>query len=481
MENLVVTNKKILNFYSNNPSVNFEAVNLIFVDLFEHLLADMNSAMNSTINSQILSTVGELKNNVNTLSTSVLNMNNDITNSVYMKFQESKKDYVDDIKNIIFNNFSQNNEKLNNLFQQNTSQLVDKTTLLLNDVIPKSNDGFYRQLQDSISTFQQSISNDTTKLLNSLDKEESLTTFLNNFEMKSNNLLQPLFTYINASEERINKNVISIKESSTSQNSVQEKIMNELSEFLGKYKNSSYKGQYGENQLESVLNQMFPSAEVINTTGIKASCDFRVNRANQDTILFETKNYDRNVTLDEVKKFIRDIEQQKCHGVFLSQHSGITSKQNFQIDIKGTNVLVYVHNVDYCPQTIKIATDIIDSLSCKISELNTTQEVLTISKEMLDDINIEYSSFIDRKSTMIDILKEFQKKITYEINEMKFPTLSKLIISKCGNLLNDENDELICNNCNVFRAKNNKSLSTHKRYCKGNTNNNDDNIVIQTN
>ena len=166
MENLVVTNKKIQNFYSNNPSVNFEAVNLIFVDLFEHLLADMNSAMNSTINSQILSTVGELKNNVNTLSTSVLNMNNDITNSVYMKFQESKKDYVDDIKNIIFNNFSQNNEKLNNLFQQNTSQLVDKTTLLLNDVIPKSNDGFYRQLQDSISTFQQSISNDTTTQLN---------------------------------------------------------------------------------------------------------------------------------------------------------------------------------------------------------------------------------------------------------------------------------------------------------------------------
>jgi len=82
MEKLLVTNKKILNFYSNNPSVNFEAVNLIFVDLFEHLLADMNSAMNSTINSQILSTVGELKNNVNTLSTSVLNMNNDITNSV---------------------------------------------------------------------------------------------------------------------------------------------------------------------------------------------------------------------------------------------------------------------------------------------------------------------------------------------------------------------------------------------------------------
>ena len=31
--------------------------------------------------------------------------------------------------------------------------------------------------------------------------------------------------------------------------------------------------------------------------------------------------------------------------------------------------MVYVHNVDYCPHTIKIATDIIDSLSCKLSQI----------------------------------------------------------------------------------------------------------------
>ena len=365
MDFLNITNKKIIDFYSQNPSVNFEAVNLIFVDLFERLLGDMNSAMNSTINSQILSTVGELKGEVNSLSTNVSKLNSDITNSIYIKFQESKREYVQDITSIISNNFSQNSDKLNSLLQQNTSQLIDKTTLLLNDVIPKSNDGYYRQLQDSISTFQKSIAEDTTKLLHSVNKDDSLSTFISTFETKSNNMLQPLFSFINASEERINKSVISLKDNTN--NSAQEKIMNELSEFLGKYKNSSYKGQFGENQLETVLNQLFPSAEVLNTTGIKASCDFRINRTNKPTTLIETKNYDRNVTLDEVKKFIRDIEEQKCHGIFLSQHSGITSKQNFQIDIKGSNILVYVHNVDYCPHTIKIAIDIIDSLSDRLA------------------------------------------------------------------------------------------------------------------
>jgi len=475
-----VTNNKIIEFYTQNPSINFEAVNLIFVDLFERLFGDMNSAMNSTINSQILSTVGDLKGEVNSLSSSVSKLNNDITNSIYIKFQESKREYVQDITNIVGNNFSQNNDKLNSLLQQNNSQLIDKTTLLLNDVIPKSNDGYYKQLQESISTFQKSITEDTTKLLNSVNKDESLSTFISTFETKSTNMLQPVFSFISSSEERINKNLISLKEDNN--NSAQDKIMNELSEFLGKYKNSSFKGQFGENQLESVLNQMFPSAEVINSTGIKASCDFRINRSNLPTILVETKNYDKNVTIDEVKKFIRDIEEQKCHGVFLSQHSGITSKQNFQIDIKGKNILVYVHHVDYCPNTIKIAIDIIDSLSEKLTEFEEDVDEICIPKETLDEINKEYSRFIERKLSIIDILKDFHKKITSEVDEIKFPCLSKYLVSKCGTILNNENETILCNICNKFEATNNRALSAHQKACKKKFKSlqNDSNIIIDT-
>jgi hypothetical protein len=475
-----IANKKIIDFYTQNPTINFEAVNLIFVDLFERLLGDMNSAMNSTINSQILSTVGEIKNEMTSLSSSMSKLNTDLTNSIFIKFQESKREYIDDVKSIISSNFSQNSEKLSSLLQQNNSQLIDKTTLLMNDILPKSNEGYYKQIQDSISIFHKSISDDTTKLLNSNNKDESLSSFLSNFETKSSNLLQPLFSFINASEERINKNVISLKDATN--NSAQDKIMNELSEFLGKYKNSSYKGQFGENQLECVLNQMYPSAEILNTTGIKASCDFRINRTNLPTILIETKNYDRNVTLDEVKKFIRDIDEQKCHGIFLSQHSGITSKQNFQIDIKGTNILIYVHNVDYCPHTIKIAIDIIDHLSEKMADLAEDVDDIFIPKDVLDEINKEYSNFIERKTSIIDILKDFYKKITNELDEIKFPCLSKYLVSKCGSILNNENEMILCNICNKFEAINNRSLSAHQKGCrrKHKSIQNDSNIIINT-
>lgn len=527
MENISITNTKILDFYSQNPTINFEAVNLIFVDLFERLLGDMNSAMNSTINSQILSTVGiikndicslsssvsknndDLKTDVNALSSSVSKINQDLTNSIFLKFQESKREYIEDLTQIISNNFSHNSDKIQSLLQQNTSQIIDKATLLLNEVIPKSNDVYYKQINDSISQFHKSISDDTTKLLESTDKDKSLSIFMANFETKSNNMiqpilsclnsteerinqkicsnkedstnmLQPILTCMNASEERINQNVISLK--NDSQASVQEKIMTELSEFLGKYKNSSYKGQFGENQLETVLTQLFPSGEVLNTTGQRAACDFRVNRTSNPSILVETKNYDRNVTLDEVKKFIRDIEEQKCHGIFLSQHSGITSKQNFQIDIKGTNILVYVHNVDYCPHIIKIATDIIDSLSYKLEDLEENPDEISIPKETIDEINKEYSRFIERKSNIIDILKDFHKRITSEVDEIKFPSLSKYLASKCGSILNNDHETIICNICNTFEAPNNKSLSAHKRSCKKKYCNSsiDSNIVIDT-
>lgn len=572
-----ITNKKIIEFYTQNPSINFEAVNLIFVDLFERLLGDMNSAMNSTINSQILSTVGEIKNemimlsssnsNINSqlvssvtdikneiksLSSSVSKLNTDITNSIYIKLQEIKREYIEDIKSTMYNNLSQNTDKICSLVNTNTSHLIDKTTLLLNDIIPKSNETYYRQLHDTISFFHKSISEDTTKLLQSNDKDNALSSFITKFEANSNNLLQPLFTCINATEERLNKSLMSIKDDNymfetksnnllqplfsvinateeriqknvhslkddtntfesksanllqplfsvinateerinkhlvsikeNNNHAAQDKIMNDLSDFLGKYKNSSYKGQFGENQLETVLNQMFPSAEILNTTGIKASCDFRINRYNSPTVLIETKNYDRNVTLDEVKKFIRDIDEQKCHGIFLSQHSGITSKQNFQIDIKDANILIYVHNVDYCPHTIKTAIDIIDHLSEKITDLSEDADEIFIPKDVLDEINKEYSKFIERKTSIIDILKDFYKKFTNELDEIKFPCLSKYLVSKCGNILNNENEMILCNICNKFEAINNRSLSAHQKGCrkKHKAIQNDSNIVINT-
>jgi hypothetical protein len=121
-------------------------------------------------------------------------------------------------------------------------------------------------------------------------------------------------------------------------------VFDELSEFLGKYKGSSNKGKFGENQLGSTLNSMFPNAEVVNTSGQKASGDFIMKRIERPSILFENKEYDYNIPKDEIAKFIRDIDTQDVNGIFISQNSGITFKQNFQIDIHKGNILVYIQN-----------------------------------------------------------------------------------------------------------------------------------------
>lgn len=70
---------------------------------------------------------------------------------------------------------------------------------------------------------------------------------------KYNNMIQPLFTYITSSEERITQNLNNIKDSTSTSIVSQNKIFSELDEFLNKYKGSSNKGKYGETKIYIVF------------------------------------------------------------------------------------------------------------------------------------------------------------------------------------------------------------------------------------
>jgi len=57
MKSLELSNKRICQFYEDNPSINFEAVNLIFVDLFEKLLTtDKENLTTPKVNNTLTST-----------------------------------------------------------------------------------------------------------------------------------------------------------------------------------------------------------------------------------------------------------------------------------------------------------------------------------------------------------------------------------------------------------------------------------------
>ena len=407
MSEIVLTSKKIVDFYKHNEKFDCEAMNLFLIDFLEQIIHGMSSNVISSVNSQILSNVGELNAKMSVLSSNVLKLNDDIVNSITIKLQETKKDYIEDYKTILFNNLSTNNEKVSSLLQQNTSQLVDKTTLLLNDIVPKNNNEQTSSIKESLSSFQNLLLEETNKVLQSTNKDESLKLFVQNFENKYSQLIQPFNSIISSSEERIQKEITQLKDKCISEN-----LQNDMNDFFNKFKNSSHKGNLGEIQLETILNQLFPSSEIINTSSLRASCDFKIKRQHYDNIVIETKHYDRNVTLDEVKKFIRDIEEQKCNGIFLSQTSGITSKQNFQIDIHGENIVIYIHNVKYDSSIIKMAVDVIDNISDKIQSFYSNEDnSFSISEEVIQEINKEYIDFVNRKMNFLDLIKETNKKM----------------------------------------------------------------------
>jgi hypothetical protein len=226
--------------------------------------------------------------------------------------------------------------------------------------------------------------------------------------------------------------------------------------------NSSSKGKISENILYNILLSLYPTAQIDFVGTTKETGDIMLMRKDKPTILFENKNYDKNVLQDEVKKFLRDVEHQNCSGIMLAQHYGITNKENFEIEINNTNVLVYLHKVEYDADKIKAAVDIVDHFKSTLED-NTaeTGDVLTIDKEVLDDINKEYQHFIANKLAHIKTIKDCQQKLIAQVEEFKIPNLENYL-SKLYATSSSKND--VCEYCN-YVAKNSRALVAHYRGC----------------
>ena len=470
---IVIKNKKIWNFYNDNKNIDIETANLFFIDFFENIFNHSTKNMNENINAQIINYMNEnqkqidsIKSNLSTMNESFTKLNNEFTNNMILQFMNLKKEYIEDVKQIITNSSLTTNDKISSLMDRNNNHIIDKTTLLINDIMPKNMENVNKQMQSTIKNFYSLIMEETKKLSKENSNEKSFNEFISKLDTKYSTMLQsiqqPLFSFFTASENRINQNIDVLKESSYNSTLTQNKLSDELTEFLGKYKNSSNKGKYGENNLCNLLNSIYQTAEIRDTTGIKASGDFIMKRLDKPTILFENKEYDRNIDKDEIAKFIRDIEIQNVSGIFISQFSGITFKENFQIDINKGNVLIYIQNCDYSIDKIKLAVDIIDNLYSKIQDLNVDDENNTISKEILDDINNEYQAFISQKETLQGVLKDFQKRMSSQIEELKLPVLDKYLEPKYAYV---RTRIFTCSLCNSFTGTSKQSLAAHQRGC----------------
>jgi hypothetical protein len=478
-------------------------------------LNNSNEKMRELIDKNNTSLNSNITNNITTSMTSLFDKNNilysnELTNKLdkntSILINEITHKHTDDITTklhlILQQVNSESLQKISSFFENSNNHIIDKTNILINQIVPENNK-INKQIQDDIYKFYSSITEETkiniienktnekiitdfiktynethddnhlntekidtilleiNTLLNNNQKEQ-IETFISNFDCKYNSLLQtiqqPILQVLSMNDERTNKNI-------NKQQDTQEQMLNNLNEFLNKYKNnSSLKGKFSENHLNKIIVQMFPTAEIIDTSKQAHSCDLILKRENKEDILLENKDYSDNVSTDEVNKFIGDCEKQQKHGIILSQNTGITSKKNYHIDIiKNNKVLVYIHTVDYSHHKIQTAIDIIDTLSDKLKDIDCDtdpdEEDNCISKEILNEINAEFSKFITHKETIINMVKDSQKKIIDEIKNLYIPSLEKYLSNKFG----VDKITYTCDVCNVFVANSKKALSSHKR------------------
>jgi hypothetical protein len=258
-----------------------------------------------------------------------------------------------------------------------------------------------------------------------------------------------------------------INEISRSNKEILSNQNDKLNNLLSKFENSSSKGQISENFILNILKSMYPNAEINLVAQTKETCDIMLIRNGKPKILVENKDWKRPVIQEEVKKFLRDIDAQKCCGLFLSQNTTLTSKENFEINVHDGNVLVYVHCANNDPEKIKIAVDVIDAFynTLKLLDSDTCSEedMNTISKDVTEHINAEYQTFLSKKNKTIKMAKEFIQTLVKQIEEFNIPTLEVYLASKYS----VSSSKFVCELCG-FTGKNQQSKSAHMRGCPEN-------------
>ena len=199
MENnfqLMLNNKEVFEFYKKSQ-LDFEHINIMFVDILKKLIADLDSSVNSNLASKLLDKFNMLDHKIESITSSVSMCKTDITTSFELKMNEYRKEYIESLKQILTVN---NAECIAPLIKESNNTLLDKTSLIISDLLPKNHDSLSKDITSHFKLFQSTIASETTKLLaSSLDKK-TIDDFFSKIVQTMGQSQNALITVISTSE-----------------------------------------------------------------------------------------------------------------------------------------------------------------------------------------------------------------------------------------------------------------------------------------
>ena len=467
-DRIIITDKNVCSFYKEHPYVDVNSINRLCVELLNSALNNNNEIVTNNFHQKILSEISENNRVVSLLQDTMTSMKTDNLHSFITEMTDIKDDYLEELKTMVI---TETTDKITSIMEANNSNLLNKTVDVIRNIIPNLNTKQSEDINRSLYSFQKAIASDTQTLLKSVDTH-SLKEYMNNFELKSSlmlqNIQQPILCSITASEERITNNVKSIKDNITDTDEIHKTMFNSINSILTTDKpidKNTYKNSTTNYHFISVLTKSFGSADISSKIFGMNTPTTVMKRIRKPDILLQNYELDTNVSSDEMASFINIISDENKCGILMSQYSGISNKNDFQIEFHNNNVIIFVHNSEYSNHKIEAAVNIIDHLYFKLQQFNKTgiNDDFTIPKDILETINNEYQMFMTQKLAVIDVLKESQKKVISQIDEIKFPSLDKYLSGKYSAPIIKSG--LKCDICKYYSANNLKALAAHKRGC----------------
>jgi len=449
---LSTSHPKVIAFYEKYP-LDFDSMNLIFVEVLEKVMSNMDPSLNASLANNLLDKFSVLKTKVENIAT-----------LFDAKMNEYRKEHIHDLKMILASN---NMEQIAPLIRETNHSLMDKTSIVLNELLPKNSENISKDIQYHFQELQKSLNQETSKLLSSSLDKKGMEEFLQNIITTVNQSNQSLVTFVSSSETRMGNRFV---DTDSKINEVKEilrendfsQLKKNVTDVLNKFEFGVGKGTMSEHILYNLLLQHYKCAEIEYVAGRKETGDVLFTQKNRPKILIENKDHhSMNVPKADVDKFIRDCDIQNCCGIMLAQHRGISNKDNLEIQINNGNVLLYLHNVEFDIEKITLAIDLVENFKMKLDEMKTfSRSEDVIDKETLNEINQDFIFFTNQKVSLVKLAKEMNDKMLQKIAELKMPILETYLSKRFA--FSSHQKEGLCKYCNEPIKK---SAMQHYRYC----------------
>jgi hypothetical protein len=456
---LTVKNKKVIEFYNKHNYIEFEQANILLVDMLEKFFQQTDANREDILLTSLKkishdfgslsNNLSDIKENVKQSSTSILNLHTTITNmpsamsdNLTSKFTSLRENQVKELERIFTSNSESNIKTIDTKLK---TELLDPIKNLFDT-------NMNIKLQNSLNQFEKNLKTEWQTTIKQVETTDDSTKIINAFNNNLQLKCDSLQNLIQSCHREVNDTTKS-----------HSNMLKTVETHFERQKNSTHKGKDSEDRVEMGLNAVFPDCQINNTTGTAKAGDFLIERLDKSSIMIENKDYSKNVPKEEIDKFIRDIETLGMNGILISQTSGISRKSNYQIDIHDKKVIVYIHNLNYDFDKVRLAVEIIDHLSNTLKIHSDNSNELKLSADILDNINKEYLTFTVQKVALTDTVKRYNKDMTKIIGDLQFPELSTLLSQ---HFTSTQNTLFKCQYCEQKQFKSLVALTKHVQTCK---------------